>query len=134
MKSTTCIQTGLMALCLLFFKTLVFTQPIGSTSSGLSVAKKGIWPNKTCSVCWENPSPSNDTERQWVRQAIADTWEKSSAFRFTGWGACRRGQKGVRILIDDDWPHVEDLGSFLDGEEDGMVLNFDWDGCNGGRP
>lgn len=134
MKASTCIKTGLAALCLLLSTTIVLSQPTGSTSSGLSVAKKGIWPNKTCSVCWENPTPGNATERQWVRQAIADTWEKFSAFRFTGWDACRRGQKGIRILIDPDaHPHVDALGTYIDGEEDGMVLNFDWEGCKRDR-
>ncbi|MCC6726791.1 MAG: hypothetical protein IT258_19975 [Saprospiraceae bacterium] len=134
MKASTCIKTGLAALCLLISTNIVLSQPTGSTSSGLNVAKKGIWPAKTCSVCWENPTPANETERQWVRQAIADTWEKFSAFRFTGWGACRRGQKGIRITIDRlAHPHVQDLGAYLDGEENGMVLNFDWKSCNRDR-
>lgn len=131
MKSTTCIQTGLIALCLMFTVSISFSQPTGTTSSGLSVAQKGLWPNKTCSVCWENPMPANDTERQWVRQAIADTWEKFSAFRFTGWGACRQGQKGIRILIASEGPHTKGLGTSLDGKANGMVLNFNWAGCNG---
>ncbi len=129
MKKVSCFKTGLTILCLLFFTHFSFSQDVGSTSSALSASKKGIWPKKTCAVCWENPSPSNDWERQWTRQAVADTWEKFSAFRFTGWGTCRAGDKGIRILIADDWPHVTDLGSYLDGDKDGMVLNFSWDRC-----
>lgn len=124
MKLVSFFKSGLVVLFLLAFTTSSVAQPVGSTTSGLNVATKGIWPNKTCAVCWENPTPADVTERQWVRQAIADTWEKFSAFRFTDWGACRRDSRGIRILIEDSGPHVDDLGSFLDGEEDGMVLNF----------
>lgn len=113
----------LAGLCLLF-SLAIAAQPVGTTTSGLNAAKKGIWPNKTCAVCWENATPGNATERQWVRQAIVDTWEKFSAFRFTGWGDCRSNSRGIRILIEDSGPHVKDLGSYLDGDEDGMVLNF----------
>ncbi|MBP6721528.1 MAG: hypothetical protein KA239_04355 [Bacteroidia bacterium] len=132
MKLSRIIKTGMVTMCLLMATSLILAQTTGSTTSGLSVVKKGIWPTKTCSVCWENPMPANVTERQWVRQAIADTWEKFSAFRFTGWGTCTPLQSGIRILIDPAaGPHCKDHGTYIDGLVNGMVLNFDWGGCGG---
>lgn len=102
----------------------IYAQPTGTSESGLSVAKKGIWPNKSCAVCWENPTPANEKERNIVRQGVAETWEKFSAFRFTGWGTCNPASKGIRILIEDSGPHTKGLGTDLNGKKNGMVLNF----------
>ena len=114
-----------------FFSLLVVmnAQNTGQVTSGLSVLESGLWPDKTCSVCWENPSSANATERSWVRDAVASTWERESEFRFTGWGACNAQSRGVRILIANEWPRVKALGKGLDGMVDGMVLNFNWNKC-----
>lgn len=111
---------------------LLFAQPIGQTAQGLSVLQGGLWPNKTCSVCWENPMSDNEEEREWVRDAVVGTWERESEFRFTGWGTCTGNSKGIRILINDERPHVDALGKGLDGMRNGMTLNFGfsaWTGC-----
>lgn len=107
-------------------------QQIGQVSQGVSILEKGLWPGKTCEVCWENPSPANATERGWVRDAVQNTWEKESEFRFTGWGTCNAASRGIRILISNnviDTPHTEALGAYLDGMTNGMVLNFNWNLC-----
>ncbi len=103
---------------------VLYAQPTGTSESGLSVAKKGIWNTKSCAVCWENPAMANDKERSIVRQGVTETWEKFSAFRFTGWGTCNAASKGIRILIADEGPHTKGLGTDLNGKKNGMVLNF----------
>ena len=111
---------------------LFLGQQIGQVTQGLSVLEKGLWPNRTCAVCWENPSDADATERGWVRDAIASTWERESEFRFTGWGACTATSRGIRILINDVRPNVRALGANLDGVRNGMTLNFTfsgWTGC-----
>lgn len=87
----------------------------------LSAAK---WPDPVIYVCWENPSQANESERSWVQQAVADSWQSVSALRFKGWGLCAAKVEGIRVRIEDSGPHVKALGRGLDGMGDGMVLNF----------
>lgn len=75
-------------------------------------------------VCWESLDPSTATERGWVRTAVEETWQKVSAVRFSGWGACAAGSPGVHIGIKDTGPYTLGLGTDVDGKRDGMVLNF----------
>jgi len=94
--------------------------------------RAALWPYPVVLVCWENPSETDATERGWVRDAIAASWERHSALRFEGWQACTDEFSGVRIAVRDEGPHVKYLGQFLardlDGNRrvvrDGMVLNF----------
>lgn len=100
---------------------------IRQTRDPLTVSKNTIWPHPTIPVCWEAADPAHATARQWVREVIAATWEKESAVRFTGWGACASSSKGIRIHIADEvdgFPHTKGLGSALDGAVNGMELNF----------
>ncbi len=87
-------------------------------------AKQARWSQPRIEVCWENPDPANLRERTWVRNVVIRTWERESALRFYGWGACTTGSKGIRIRTADAWPKVADLGARLDGLPNGMVLNF----------
>jgi Dual-action HEIGH metallo-peptidase len=83
------------------------------------------WPFNIISVCWENLGPSNDKERGWVQDAVTNSWEKSSALKFMGWGGkCEVGTNAVRINIADIGPHTKGLGKFIAGVQAGMVLNF----------
>ena len=84
----------------------------------------GKWPSPTIPVCWDNPSPTNDTERGWVRDAVGKSWQTHSRLRFIGWGACAQNAVGVRIAIADQGPHTKGLGKEIDGTPGGMVLNF----------
>lgn len=90
-------------------------------SVGLKAAK---WSYVKIPVCWENPSRSNNSKRQWVKQAVNRTWERHSGLDFTGWGRCHNRSKGIRIQIKDEGPHVKRLGKYLNGMINGMVLNF----------
>lgn len=123
-------------------------KPSGSTSGGstsggvgrvkqpLAVKKDTLWANWNIPVCWENGS-GFVTERLWVRDAVAKTWEAESKVRFVGWKACPSSFNGIRIHVADEGPHVKGLGNTLAGKKKGMVLNFTfgkWNpSCQGDR-
>jgi hypothetical protein len=104
-------------------------QRLGTTQQPLVIQEKSIWSSPQIPACWESEAADNQ-ERQWVRQAVARTWETASAVRFTGWGQCAANSNGVRIQVADEGPHTKGLGSSLNGKPNGMVLNFtfaNWD-------
>lgn len=41
-----------------------------------------------------------------------------------GWGRCTGGSNGIRIKISDERSYTNGIGRDLDGDNDGMVLNF----------
>jgi hypothetical protein len=88
----------------------------------LYVASKTIWPTRQVAVCWE--TSGNNTEKDWVRSAVNNTWERESGIDFTGWGNCGSNSRGIRIQISDERPHTAALGRQNDGVRPGMVLNF----------
>lgn len=100
--------------------------------SGVSMLKNTEWPadangKTTVKVSWENPTASNATARQWVKEAIEATWETYANIDFVGWGKADYNTRGIRILINDyAHPHVKGLGTQLDGMENGMELNFNF--------
>lgn len=114
---------------LLYQLSLQEEQAITNKSFPLISAK---WPFNTVFVCWENPTPEDESFRALVRESVANTWEKHSALDFLGWEKCNDRFAGIRILIKDDGPHVKFLGKYLaygrSGEKvvvkNGMVLNF----------
>jgi len=52
-----------------------------------------VWNKTDISVCWRKPSINNTTghehQRQLIRNAIEQTWEKYSSLNFTSWGECK---------------------------------------------
>jgi hypothetical protein len=92
-----------------------------------NVLRDSTWQSKTVEVHWENPDAAPEQERQWVRDAIARTWELHSGLRFTGWDAASPSSRGIRIRIAEEGPHCKRLGRHLDGMPDGMVLNFSFE-------
>jgi astacin (peptidase family M12A) len=89
-----------------------------------ALLRKSIWRQGEISVCWENPTGENKKGRQWVQDAVESTWQKYSALLFPGWGKCNSSSKGIRIKVSDTGPHTKGLGLYLDGRQEGMVLNF----------
>ena len=77
----------------------------------------------TIPVCWENPDEENAHAREITREQIENTWQASTALRFTGWQECADENQGIRILYIDAGPHVKAFGRGIDGIENGMVLN-----------
>jgi len=115
----------IFSLVLLF---VLLTSAAISQNNNAYALTTSIWLKTTISVCWDNPSTGNKTEREWVREAIKDTWEKNSRLVFTDW--CEASQKpdaDIHILIADDTPHTDGLGRELQGKAAGMVLNFTFD-------
>ncbi len=85
-----------------------------------------VWDSNAIDVCWENPSAASSEELDWVQAIIGTTWEGKSQLVFYNWYECEADSQGIRILIDDQRPHVKALGKGLDGLKNGMVLNFDF--------
>ncbi len=105
-------------------------QKLGTKRSAVSVQTSGIWGNNNICTCWENPTPANSPGRQWVQEAVKESWEKHSNIRFTGWQKCESDSECIRILINDEGPHVKRLGKHLAGKANGMVLNFTFENWN----
>lgn len=82
------------------------------------------WPFNKVFVCWEDSAAAYPEQRKLVQDAITATWQAESALQFIGWGDCKPKSRGIRIMVEDTGPHVKYLGVFLDGEPQGMVLNF----------
>lgn len=89
------------------------------------VLESSLWTMTDIPVCWENFDEIPVEEQEWVKNAVAETWEAESSVKFTGWGACSTDSPGIHILVDDSSsaPHVKRVGAFLDGYTNGMVLN-----------
>ncbi len=118
----------------LFAFMVIFSVTLNATADeqtkcppALTGLKSSIWQSLEIPVCWENPSPADETQRGWVRQAVQNTWERHSALRFSGWGACGPSTRGIRISVEDTGPHAKGLGNQLDGKPQGMVLNFSFE-------
>ncbi len=88
------------------------------------------WSSNIIPVCWENPSDANQEGREWTKEAIKDSWQRYSSLQFIGWSKCHNRSRGIRILIDDYFPHTKGLGNQLDGRKNGMVLNFKFNSWN----
>jgi hypothetical protein len=104
-------------------------QPAKSTGSARerdfgSIIYASKWPDPIIPVCWENASATDGQYRMIVRRAVDETWQRYSKLQFIGWGECRATSKGIRIFIDDVNPHVKNVGKYLDGMPQGMVLDF----------
>jgi len=113
------------ALLLLAFNVLAWAQTAAAQCPDqLAGLKSSIWKTIEIPVCWEPSAQVYATERQWVRQAVQNTWEKESALHFTGWGACQSGNAGIRIGVADINPHTKGLGNQLNGTTNGMMLDF----------
>ena len=112
-------------------------EAVATSTDPLYVASSKIWSDKTIPVCWNDFPAGDATERAWVRNAIERTWEAESAVDFTGWGRCQSGASGIRIAVRDERPHTGALGSDLNGDSPGMVLNFTFQnfstGCQNSR-
>jgi hypothetical protein len=117
---------------------LSYAQPYPGFS-GINMQKNAKWPSLSSGktiipVSWENPNSYNATERQWVKEAIVQTWGSRTNIEFVGWGQATSSSKGIRILINDSaHPHTKGLGTQLDGRKNGMELTFQFKGtfkCN----
>lgn len=88
------------------------------------VLRDSRWPAKQIAVCWQDFEPADAAGRSIVQRAVKDSWEANSEIRFTGWGKCQPGSRGIKIEVADATPEVQSLGRFLDNRPSGMTLNF----------
>jgi hypothetical protein len=95
--------------------------------------RERIWESREISVGWENPSPRNAKQREWVRRAVSDTWETYGDVVFYGWGQADE-DTDIRIVIEDTVkePHVKALGNAIRRVKNGMSLNFTYRNWNKG--
>lgn len=132
---------SLLVVPILFFTNLLQAHPQpqihfhlpGQSEGPLTALSSSIWENKAMNVCWENPTPGNAKERNWVKEAAISTWEQQSGLSFNGWGRCWNNSRGIRIKIADEHPHTKGIGKQLDGKVNGMVLNFTFNNFNCNR-
>lgn len=83
-----------------------------------------LWHTNAISVCWDNPTAENQKEREIVRLAITETWQKYSALQFTDWCPAKTKNGDIHIYINDEGPHTKGLGTNIKNVKKGMVLNF----------
>ena len=106
---------------------ITLAQDEGSTVLQSVALEDSIWRQNTIQVCWESSADSFTIEKNWTRDAVMSTWVVHSDLNFIGWLRCQQTDKGIRIgILDDseDSPHVKKLGRYLNGYQDGMILNF----------
>lgn len=95
---------------------------LGVTDQPLYVDSDAIWPSANIDVCWETTGFA--TEKAWVRDSLAATWEAASAVRFRGWDDCDPGEDGIHVELADAGGLAWALGAGLDGLDDGVRLNL----------
>jgi hypothetical protein len=87
----------------------------------------GQWKSVIIPVCWEPGTPAGP-ERDWVKDAVENSWQAASKLQFIGWRECAANAEGVRIAVRDDGPndgpHTINLGNTINRAPSGMVLNF----------
>jgi hypothetical protein len=83
-------------------------------------------------VCWENPDSAggNATNRQWVQDVIANTWQSVAWIQFN-WSAPCVGGEDVHVVIEDTKgaPHTDGLGRKYGKVHLNMQFKK-WDGIN----
>ena len=87
------------------------------------ILSSAVWDTRYIPVCWEGDYADKQA-MQWVRDAVARTWQAESQLDFGGWGTCASNANGIRIEVSDTGPHTKGLGKKLDKKPNGMVLNF----------
>lgn len=106
------------------------------SSQALSYDKRALWQQDKVSVCWINPSPSNEKTRKEIQADATAAWDDHLAIDFVWLEDKCTGCEDVRIEIADDRPYAIP-GAWRFGGGNGipsMVLNFTfkklWTICN----
>ena len=87
-----------------------------------AIDQSAIWRLNTISVCWLN-NPELTEGRKWVREAVAETWEKYSGVNFVGWADCGAVGADIQIFADESNPRSF-IGTHSIGHSPSMWLNF----------
>ena len=99
---------------------------LAPAAPALTMKSDTRWPVTDIPVCWEALERKFAQERDLVRKAVAWTWEKESAVRFTGWRKCAEDSPGIRIAFETKYPQTRGRGKELDGKQAGMILPSLW--------
>lgn len=94
----------------------------GGDDPNLFVALDRRWPTGVeIPVCWQSPPAELATEKEWVRDAIRNTWENESGIRFAAnWPECDASKtQRVEIRLSDD-PTWIPMGCTTDMASGGM--------------
>jgi hypothetical protein len=84
---------------------------------------KGVrWRTPAISVCWDNPDASTAADRDIVRRAITNTWQRYSALTFTKWDTDKAAD--IHIYVQDIQPEVATIGEPIRNKLRGITLNF----------
>jgi hypothetical protein len=105
----------------------IAAENVGRIQQPLSGVQGSFWPTPSIPVCWDTWNDGDAQARGWVQDAVATTWERLSAVRFTGWANCAgfaRAGNAVRLRVADVNPTASRLGTNLRGVAGGIVLNF----------
>jgi hypothetical protein len=93
-------------------------------SSPLYYKAAGVWSSPSISVCWKSTPLGEETEREWVRTIVENTFEPLTNIDFTGWGRCLGSGSQIAILVgDDEWPRAE-VGARAPSLSPNLNLNF----------
>ncbi len=92
-------------------------------------AMGSLWQTFPITVCFENATLANATERGWIQNRVTNEISGRTSVSFQGWGGCPAANGPnipaslVRINLDNNqWPHVERLGRGLHNLPNGVVL------------
>ena len=98
------------------------TAQVKATQQPLFVLSTSVWASPIIPVCFEDAGFGS--EKQWVRAAIASSWEAASNVRFTGWGRCTsKTSSGLRIHFQNALGFTNGLGEQLNNVKNGVNLN-----------
>lgn len=109
---------------MILFATQVTAEEFSRCPDAIAGLKSSIWKNLEIPVCWEDSANNFSKQRAWVQDSITQTWQKYSSLRFNGWNSCNLSSNGIRIGVGDINPHTKGIGNQLDGDREGMILNF----------
>lgn len=86
------------------------------------------WRDPVIPVCWETTDPGQATERQWVQNAVENSWDANSRIDFIGWGQCEprtNRSTGIRVRLRNRGGAVTSgLGNVVSGDRDGIRLTY----------
>jgi hypothetical protein len=117
------------------------TQPVGTESQDLYVAKKLMWPLGNVDVCFLPSTDPNAGHARAIVQAWAtSSWQSNANITFKGWGTCGAVDgptDGIQIVFQDPppncstppcGPHTVGFGTQLVGQSPGMYLDSTYAG------
>lgn len=113
------------------------TPPSSEVQGTIVAGKEYLWPGATAGVCWEKNLPQVSWDqhakiREKIAQAVTEQFGEAG-FKFTGWGICEPGSRGIRVeswipaLNMSPTGMVQAFGARLDGLSGGLGLYVQWD-------